>query len=423
MTIRDLASQPINAVRSSPVRSQQSVTVQTSKPVSNTQTNEVSRTNSDSLQFLNQYKSKMDSLASAADKIRSLSKNGVWSNLEISSSDEGVVSNATTYGKIPQRAQYDIDVKQLAQRQISSIAALNTDFQDGDSFSIQSTDDNGNPITASFQIDTKGRTASQEDIMKDIIGQINQTEGLGVEASLVEKDGNSVIQLKGTEPGKKQSFKVDGVGIRSETTQEAQNLVYTMNGNTYEESSSHNIQIDPSGANKNLRLNFDKVGKATVTADVDTEKLARYTEQFVETYNKTIDFLVDNAHRGSGVSKTLDRLMQSPISEDAMSSIGLSFGRDGKITFESEDFEKAMQKDTRMVYDILADNYSVADTVYQKSDKAANNSAASLLDNSTLQSNNNGGIFIINNYNFFSPSLYSYPAFLYPGPLFFNAKA
>lgn len=428
MTIRELANLQHQSVQRSyssgavsSVSNQQPQIAPTGKTNSTTQVNQVSRTNSDSLQFLNQYKAKMDSLASAADKIRSLSSDGVWSNLKISTSDEGIVSNATEYGKIPQRAEYNIDVQQLAQKQISSIKVPDTGFQDG-TFQITASG-MGAPADVSINIDTKNGAATDKEIMEDIVNQVNQQSDLGVKASIVEKDGSSFIQLESTDTGKNMEFSV--TGIQSDTLQDAQNLVYTVNGDKQESHSNKYVQIDPSGDNSKLRLNFDGVGKATIKADVDTEKLQKYTEKFVETYNQTIDFLVDNAHRGTGVAETLNRFQQSPISKDAMSSIGLHYGRDGKITFEADEFEKAMQKDTRMVYDILADNYSVADSIYQKADHASGKSAASLLNNSNLQNSNHVTIVINNYYNFNNLSHlnpFSYNPFAYTGPLFFNAR-
>lgn len=421
MTIKDFARYQYDSIRNS--YSYNMVEIdnrqQSQKASDDSRVNQVSRTNSDSLQFLNQYKSEMDGLKSAAGKIRSLSKDSVWANLKISSSDEAIVSNATEYGKVPQRAQYDIDVLQLAKRQISQIAAQDIDSSQDGNLMIRFTDGDGNTVAADIQFDP---TDDKTNILHNIADQINQYESRGIRASLVEDDAGTVtsIMIEGDQPGAGKGFTIDG--IHSENIQEAQDLIYTLNGETHTSGSNHNIQIDPSGDNKFLRLNFDGLGKATIRADVDTEKLAKYTEKFVETYNQTIDFLVDHAHRGSAVSDTLDRFMKEPLDSDTMAKIGLHFGGDGKITFEADEFQKAMEKDIRKVYDVLADNYSVADTIYQRTDKASRASVASLLDRSQLQGSN-GGVFTINHYHYYmaAPSPF-YPSFFYPGSLFFNAK-
>lgn len=431
MTVREIAAYQLNAMRTNYTGGivRQSSTTQVIRPNASAE-NQNTVTNQESLQFLNQYKSKTDGLKSAADKVRSLSENSVWSDLDIHSSDSSVVSNATAFGKIPQRAEYDIDVRQLAQAQITAVAVPDSGFQDG-SFTIESMGTDGNPVSTSIQIDTRGGMASQQEILENIAEQINNNLSLGVSASLTEENGSFSLRLKSHNTGADSRFTVSGTDSRN--LQEAQDLKYTLNGREYSSDHNHSIRIAPDGDNRYLRLDFNSVGRASVTADVNQDKLARYTEAFVKAYNETVDFLVDNAHRGSGVKNVLDRLTQAPVSADSMESIGLSFGHDGKITFDADRFKEAMEEDTRNVYDILADNYSVADGIYQKADNASRLSPTSLLDKSQLHSNTGNTIIINNYYNYTVapyPVLYpvigyptiGYPAFSYTGPLFFNTK-
>lgn len=402
------------------------------------------RVDSDSLNFLNRFSSSMKSLGSSADRLRSLNDASVWNDLQLSNSNPET-ANVLASGKVLHNAEYSIDVQQLAASQLSSTASVDGSgtgaYVDG-SFMLTSgrVDAAGNNLSAEIFIrNMPGWT--NEDVQKDIAAQIeSQYQVLGIHATTVTDGfGGSQLKLESVDTGSNKGFTIVGGGDKLQLTEQrmAQNLRYAIskdNGNTSEirEYSSNNlVRIDPAiseadvSSNRNILVDFKKTGHLDIKADVNYEKLTKLTEDFVEKYNNTMDMLIDNAHRGTGVSRTLERFSQSPLFKDEMAKIGMDWGNDGKISFDKEQFEKALKDDSRMVYDILADNYSIADVIHQKASNAQNISSNSLLSNNSIggnQGGSHGGLTIINNYyyNFQAPTPYNYFPGMYGLPIFFN---
>lgn len=401
----------------------------------------------DSLQFVNQYQDSMREVSAAADRLRALHPGNVWERLEVSSSDTSSAEVRTT-GNVTQLANYAIDVKQLASSQISTTqAVVGTDlggFTSGDfTLTTGRTDADGNPLTGQFTIDSA--LGDNQTVLADVAKQIEaQFNTLGIHASVVsDTAGNAQLRLESVDTGTKYAFSAAGGGgaMQLEQQSEAKNLIYSVSKNNafygkdgpplQEYGSNNFVKIDggtPGDGgihNKAIQVDFKKTGRVEITAGVDSQRLTELTEDFVNKYNDAVDLLVDNAHRGKGVEQTRDRFLQAPVSKDAMASIGLSWGEDGRISLDKKAFADAVKSNPNKVYDVLSDHYSVTDTTYQKAQNAQKKSSASLLSNSpafsTGSGGNGGGITIINNYfyNLPLPGAYFNP-FMFRSPAFFN---
>lgn len=326
-------------------------------------------------QFLNQYQFLMKGLSSAANKLRNLNDDGLWNNLVAESSDTSKVEVTSRY-KMRTKAEYDVNVTQLATEQISVSGIVKSDEVatiDGQ-FKLNIP---GKSTSVNVNVETAGRT--NREVQDDIAAQINDANA-GLTASVIERDDKSYIEIK-SKTGEINTFTVDGATDIS-VSQMAKDLRYTVNkngvplndGNAYQSSRNNDIKID----GFQITANFKATGKSKISVTVDKEAVTKATEEFVNEYNKTLEFLVNNAHRGTGTSRVLDSFIRAPISKDSMKTIGITREESGRFTFDKKKFEETLKENTSKVYDILSDNYSIADGVYQDVQRALRTSTESL---------------------------------------------
>lgn len=333
----------------------------------------------DSAKFLNQYQFYMKGLSGAANKLRNLNQSGMMNNFTVKSSD---TEKADVYSEsnLRTKADYEVNVQQLAQKQVSKTDSVKSNesgaFTDG-TFTISMTGKSKNN-SLNVTVDTTGR--DNREIQDDIATQINKSD-LGLNAFVVEKDGQSYLQVE-SQTGSNNSFTITGA-TRFTTTQNAENLKYSLtkngipmnDGKIYQNQSNENVKID----GYKISANFKKEGKVGISVGVDTDKLAKATEEFINQYNETVKFLVDNAHRGTGTSRTLDNLMRAPISKGSMQTIGITMEENGLFSLDKEKFDKMLKNNPDKVNDILSDNYSIADGVYQDAQRGLNEPADKLI--------------------------------------------
>lgn len=446
-----------NAYQTSAVATKNAVqSVPAVQTVQNTQPKGFNYSDAENAKFLNQFQFSMKSLSSAANKLRSLSTSGVWNDLNVTSSDESVAT-VTTDSSLRGAANYDVNVLNLAKAQENTTKAMKNDGndladaakadgKDTVSFEVKLKGDNGvadRTITVTANaLDKDGNSRSNIDIMSDLANGVNsQNQGKdnGVTAKIVsDSSGNSSFKLQSETTGKTGEFEVTGAqnsalsGLDT-VAQKAENARYTvskdgkpMNGGmVYQSDKNEGIKIggyitDADGNDKlagyGIKLDLKNTGSVELKVDVDPEKVVKLAEDFVKQYNDTVKFLVDNAHRGTGVSDSLNRLLQPPISADTMKSIGITVEDNGLYSLDKEKFTSIMKDDPRKIYDIMSDNYSIADGVYQDAQRASALPANNLL-NTTPTGHASMNITIINNYYDFT-GLSMMP--FNPFPMFFN---
>lgn len=340
----------------------------------------------ESAKFLNQYQHEMKGLSGAANKLRTLNKDSLWNTFSAGSSDE---STATVYAdsKLKTKAEYQVNVLQMAEKQITRTDSVQSKgkgaFAEGN---IGISLDNGSK-SANIEVKTKdenGNELTNRQVQSDMVSQINKA-GLGLKASIVEDGNNSYVQIE-SETGTANAFTVTPEAATKagfDTTQQAENLKYTVmkdgeplnGGMTFQNASDDNVRIG------DVTASFKKTGSVEINVGVDTEKIAKATEEFINQYNKTLDLLVDNAHRGSGTSKTLNNFQRAPISKDAMETIGITMEENGHLTLDEKKLGSVLNSKPEKVRDILSDNYSIADGVYQDTQRGLSETASKLVSN------------------------------------------
>lgn len=146
--------------------------------------------------------------------------------------------------------------------------------------------------------------------------------------------------------------------------------------------------------------------------EVSTENMQKTTDavqSMVDSYNDALTTLSGNTDRGSGVTRQLGRMQQSPAAEAAMNLVGVTRGTDGKLSFDKEKFTKtvheAAKADARLgssarmdlIKDIVGGSSSIASGVRNDSQAGLNTSASSLIGNDLAKMQNQQNPLNMNN--------------------------
>lgn len=113
--------------------------------------------------------------------------------------------------------------------------------------------------------------------------------------------------------------------------------------NTY----SANMKKMDSSAKAVQGKNLDKlVGDITdgKISDENMKKTTDAVQAMVNDYNKTLTTLNDNASRGPGVVRQIERMARAPMSEQSMELAGISVNKDGTLSLNKDQFAEALNK-------------------------------------------------------------------------------
>ena len=226
-------------------------------------------------------------LAEAAQNLMS-----VFEGRSLSITGEGMTGTVEENAPI---GTYEIEVSQLAQAQVNTgnwLEAASLDFSTGlQTFRIT--------IGAEeYEVNVNVTSSMTNlDVLEEIASAINEL-GIGINAT-VETEGSQARLVLTGQTGEENAFTIEDVtgnlvavsGI-SNVTQNAQNLVYTFNGRTYE-NSQNVIDVIPG-----VTLNVEQTGSFTVNVGYDTERIVESVEEFVNAFNEAVRF-AQNTTAGS----------------------------------------------------------------------------------------------------------------------------
>lgn len=394
---------------------------------------------SDSLDFLKQYQQKLTDLSTAAAKTSDLLKGTDWSKLEVTNTKPEVATVRMQDGAV-NRAEYSVNVEQMAQKQVTTLRATDNDgnatskFQDGTlRLEVNRKDGDGNNLGMNIEIKTENKT--EEQVQQDIVDQVNaQADTLGVRASLVSnKDGGKDIQLESVKTGASQAFLVtasDGANQLDVTnTQQAQNLSYTVEkrlGETglripsrKESETNTAVTVDETG-NKGLVMDVKSTGETDITVKTDSNALTEQTSKLVKAYNEAAKMLAGNTERGAGVSRAARSLKDSAKLSLAMEDIGISWGANNELKFDADTFQQQLEKNPTKVRGVLERSNLIKD-ISSSAKSAMEQSSASLLSKSEKKEKDDLATTIQKYYyQGAQPAVYQYAPYLFQNPMFFN---
>ena len=352
-----------------------------------------------SMTFVKNYSSSMSDLMSSANALKSSNQKSAMNDLVVTSSDSAV---ATATEKLPVRNKQsmDIDVQQLASAQVNVSAGVKaSDKATSDmNFTVGNEVRGMNVQVSALNSDGTSKTNAQ--MLKEAADQINRGSS-NVKASVVQKDGVASLQLEGKYSGAANAFNVSGelgaaAGVDTVKT-EAANSKYsiTKGGKTTQhESYTNDLSIDST----RIGVELKGVGKTTIKADVDSEKVAAAVGDLVNSYNSSLKLLNDNYDRGTGVDRQLRNLVQGLGSEESLKQIGITVNKDATLKFDKDTFMKNMDKNPSLTKSIISGPGGIADRAFNKAGSGLNMKSSSLIDGDLTSAQNES---ITNPYNMF----------------------
>ncbi len=334
---------------------------------------------SDTVGFLKDYQNYMNSLSKTSKNLMSSVRGSVGSKTDVASSNKDVLDVTASF-TVREPASYEVEVKQLAQAQVNSSAKIKaSDAPTASGEFVLETSEG----KYSFDIDPSF-AATNKELYNAIAMEINDMEA-GVKAQVLDDGKNVSLVLKSENSGENNAFKVSGafseaIGL-DKVEKQAQDAIYTVErygvGKEFK-SSVNKVNI----AGYQIQAELKKTGKATVTAGIDVESMSSELEKLTKKFNETVDFLKKNVDRGVGVQRQLDRLLQTPVSKNSMEEVGITIDKDGKYSFNKDEFRKIAEKNPALVKDIVSSSYGIAQGLERDAKAGMNMPSASLVSTS-----------------------------------------
>lgn len=333
-----------------------------------------------SMAFVKNYSSSMSDLMSSANALKSSNQSGVMSDYVVSSSDASV-AKATEKLTVRNAQEMEFDVQQLAAAQVNvseGVKASDKTQSDMD-FTVGNEMNSVNVKVSASNSDGTAKTNAQ--MLKEAADQINRGTS-NVTASVVQKDGVASLQLEGKYTGAANTFSVSGnlgaaAGADAVKT-EAANSKYSITAGgktTQHESYSNDVYAD----SYRIGVELKGVGKATVKADVDSDKIATALSDLVGSYNSSLKLLNDNYDRGTGVDRQLRNLVAGLGSEQSLKQLGITVNKDATLKFDKDVFAKNMKDSPSLTKSLISGPGGIADRAFSKGSSGMNVNSSSLI--------------------------------------------
>ena len=377
----------INQLRLQQAMNNYRATRQAVKPVQR-----VNQTYKDSsLNFLKNYNTKMTDLMQSANSLRGSNSAGAANTKKLGSSDSSVLTATERFGNSSGQ-KLSVNVSQVAKAQMNQSTGVNAKAKasSGLNFSIRSKNASGGSSNAFVRVDARrknGGLKTNQEMLEEAASQINQAKS-GVQASVVEKDGQVSLQMTGKQTGEGNTFQVNGdTGFAkglSKTAQEAQNAKYTVTENGASRSyisSTNEISLDMG----RIQATLKKEGTAEIGPQTDKERMISGVEDLVNNYNKTVEFLKSNSNMGSEINRQLRNMTRSLGSEQSLEMAGIKANKDGTLSFDRDKLTKNLEKDPDLVRDVISGRNGIAQAAFDRGSAGLRANSAGLVQNSVRQ--------------------------------------
>lgn len=369
--------------------------------------NELQSYTSDSKEFYSDFVDKFSELKRSSNSLKSYGSSSVFKEGSYGSNDTNVVSTTSTGSY--NTTDYKIEVSQLATgKSISSneLSSTGNELAKDGSISIN----NGK---SSYTLDVNTENAlNNKDAMNKIAETVNKAN-IGVNATVVEKDGKNSLKLQSTATGENSKLTVAfgsdlSNSISVKTTEEGKNAKYKVNAVDY------TSEINTVNLSSTVKASLNKIGKAEISSDnVDSKKIVDAVKKFANDYNKVVNLLDKNSDKSTKLESLADSFKSTKNSSSSLSEIGIAVGDDGKLSINEDKLKSAVKSDAKKVKNIFSGSNGIANETYNKVQNAMNNSKNlypsfqfSSGDSSIYSSNNSNVIY--SQYN----SVYSSGLFL-----------
>lgn len=282
-------------------------------------------------------------IKSAASSMQSvLSKIFGSSTLKATSSNTDAL---TVSGSSSSAKSMEVQVGQIAAKQVNEGTSLDSkasDISEG-TYDFTISLDNGKEKKFSVSVN-EGDT--NEDVQKKVASAINKDTSAGISASVVyNEDGTSSLKMESKNTGTNSAFKVTGdladkLGMDN-TTQEAQNAKYSVDGKVYY-SQSNDVDLG-----NGMKATLKAASKETVTVsyEQDKESMTNAVKELVESYNSLLSAAGSGDNAGATkLANQLKSLVETYGS--SLKNIGIEAGSDGKLTINEKKLSEAAENGT-----------------------------------------------------------------------------
>jgi flagellar hook-associated protein 2 len=305
--------------------------------------------------FFAEYASKIAAVESAAEDLFSAeSFQGRTTSVSDATAASATASASTPIGS------YEIVVDELARAQVTTTSSTHADR---DTTIVAS---GGSLVVGGVSVNLAGDVTLQ-----GLADAINQTADIGVTASVVYNNGSYTLALTGHETGAGNGFAItnnltggSGVAFSATNAQEAVDASGTVNGVAF--TSNTNI-IEGALPGGSLTLTKRGPTPIVVTITGNTESIKKLVKTFQESYNGLVEFIDDQQKAAGeqnassigrdplvrGLRSQLARVLNTEQSVGgtftAISQVGLSFSRTGRLEFNESEFDTAIGQDAASV--------------------------------------------------------------------------
>lgn len=353
-----------------------------------------------SMNFVKSYSGSMSELMGSANALKSANQSGVMNDMVVTSSNSSVAT-ATENLTVRNAQEMQIDVEQVAKAQMNVSEGVKASAKAESDMNFTVGNAAGSVDVKVNALNSDGTSKTNAQMLKEAADQINRGS-TNVSASVVQKDGVASLQIEGKFTGASNTFDVSGqlgaaAGADTVAT-EAANSKYsiTKGGKTTQhESYGNDIYMDST----RIGVKLKGVGKTTIKADVDSDKVAGAVEDLVKSYNSSLKLLNDNYDRGTGVDKQLRNLVAGLGSEQSLKQLGITVKKDATLEFDKDTFKKNMDKNPSLTRSIISGPGGIADRAFNKASSGMNVRSSSLIDGDLASSQMES---ITNPYNAFS---------------------
>lgn len=337
---------------------------------------------SSSMDFLRDYSTTMSDVMQSANSLRANNTSGVMNTLVSGSSDASVASVSNRY-TLRQEKDMTLDVAQLAsaQQNVSQGVQSNAAAQQDMAFSISGAKGSFDINVSAMRSDGTAKTNSE--MLKEAAAAINSTAS-GVTASVTQKDGKSVLTLESRNTGTNAAFQVSGQmgaaeGLQNVSAQAA-NAQYsvTADGKTMQYTSqSNDVQLDYG----RMQAELKGTGSTEISVRPDTDKIVSAVSDLLNSYNKAVDFLGDNAAHGQGAANQLQNFSRALASDKTLEKLGISTDKEGNLVLDKEKLVKSLKEEPGLTKQLLSGSAGLAQNLYNRGVSAMNTNSASLIHN------------------------------------------
>ncbi|AHG19683.1 flagellar hook-associated protein [Chania multitudinisentens RB-25] len=287
-----------------------------------------------------------------------------------SMNQEGIatISASTSASK----GTYTLNIKQIASAHQFSLESL-TDEQVKNASGVLKLTIDGESIDVDMdEVDNLAELANainKQEFAEDSTGS---TQKKGITASRIQVDGQVKLMLSSNQTGAQNAISIDASLLNDptifddrETISSAKDAIFSLGESAKEYTNASNT-LDKviEGVTINLQTVTEKDKPLIINVDTDTDGTKEQVQAFITAYNALKDQLAAITHSGTGdndrgafagdatvssLSTELSGLLYGVFGDQDLTQFGITTNKDGKLTLDSEKFEKQLKNDPQSV--------------------------------------------------------------------------